>query len=92
MLRRLVLVMILLGASGAYAQDPCSDRVFDQAPSEACIQRMDLMLRLAERVEVCLEAPVDLESEDWWAQFEVCKTAAHQAECGLDRCFPRPTR
>ncbi len=64
------------------------DRVFDQPPSEACIHLMHLMLRVSERVdEVCLEAPADPESEAWWEQFAVCKTAAHQAECGLDRCF-----
>ena len=90
MIRRLVISAILVISPAAYADDACSNLTFDDRPSEACIQLMDLIMRVAERIEVCLKPTVDPESEAWWAYFRACETAAHQAECRLDRCFPGP--
>ena len=88
MIRRFVISAILVVAPAAYADDPCSEDLdAGRSAGVACNQLLDLILRVTERVDVCRDAPGDPESADWLVPFEVCQTAAHQAECGLHRCF-----
>ena len=88
MIRRLVISAMLVVAPAAYAGDPCSEDLdAGRSAGVACNQLLDLILSVTERVDLCRDTPGDPGSAAWLARFRVCQTAAHQAECRLDRCF-----